>query len=84
MKIELGKNGIIVDVCHIVPFADAQWDTNTNGALSPNLSMLMTEDRLIFIVYFNTIMDFQVESYIKVLNILVFNIKLQSFNFFLS
>jgi len=38
MKLEFGNNVTMVDACHIVPFADAQGDTITNGiALSPTL-----------------------------------------------
>jgi putative restriction endonuclease len=38
MKLEFGKNVTMVDACHIIPFADAQGDTITNGiALSPTL-----------------------------------------------
>lgn len=38
MKLEFGNNFSMVDACHIVPFADAQGDTITNGiALSPTL-----------------------------------------------
>ncbi|MBL7966894.1 MAG: HNH endonuclease [Prolixibacteraceae bacterium] len=38
MKLEFGNNFTMVDACHIVPFADAQGDTITNGiALSPTL-----------------------------------------------
>ena len=38
MKLEFGKNITMVDACHIIPFADAQGDTITNGiALSPTL-----------------------------------------------
>lgn len=38
MKLEFGKTGSIVDACHIIPFADAQGDTISNGiALSPTL-----------------------------------------------
>ena len=38
MKLEFGKNVTLVDACHIIPFADAQGDTITNGiALSPTL-----------------------------------------------
>ena len=38
MKLEFGKSVSLVDACHIVPFADAQGDTITNGiALSPTL-----------------------------------------------
>jgi putative restriction endonuclease len=36
MKLEFGKNVSMVDACHIIPFADAQGDTISNGiALSP-------------------------------------------------
>ena len=38
MKLEFGKNVTMVDACHIIPFADAQGDTISNGiALSPTL-----------------------------------------------
>lgn len=38
MKLEFGKNATLVDACHIIPFADAQGDTITNGiALSPTI-----------------------------------------------
>jgi putative restriction endonuclease len=38
MKLEFGKNVTMIDACHIIPFADAQGDTITNGiALSPTL-----------------------------------------------
>jgi putative restriction endonuclease len=38
MKLEFGNNVTMVDACHIIPFADAQGDTITNGiALSPTL-----------------------------------------------
>ena len=38
MKLEFGKSVSMVDACHIIPFADAQGDTITNGiALSPTL-----------------------------------------------
>ena len=38
MKLEFGKNITMLDDCHIIPFADAQGDTITNGiALSPTL-----------------------------------------------
>ncbi len=38
MKLEFGKNAIMIDACHIIPFADAQGDTISNGiALSPTL-----------------------------------------------
>jgi putative restriction endonuclease len=38
MKLEYGNNITMVDACHIIPFADAQGDTITNGiALSPTL-----------------------------------------------
>lgn len=38
MKLDFGKNVTMVDACHIIPFADAQGDTITNGiTLSPTL-----------------------------------------------
>lgn len=38
MKLEFGKNATMIDACHIIPFADAQGDTISNGiALSPTL-----------------------------------------------
>lgn len=38
MKLEFGRSVTMVDACHIIPFADAQGDSITNGiALSPTL-----------------------------------------------
>ena len=38
MKLEFGRSVTMVDACHIIPFADDQGDTITNGiALSPTL-----------------------------------------------
>jgi putative restriction endonuclease len=38
MRLEFGNNVTMIDACHIIPFADAQGDTITNGiALSPTL-----------------------------------------------